>query len=70
VFTHELETKHDLESCDLNFIIEREGLLNVKHSHIHYLSGNISEMVLERDITAGSDLGVSNNSNCNNLECT
>ena len=34
-------------ACDLNFIVKGEGLLKVTGSHIHWKSGNISEMVLD-----------------------
>jgi len=43
-------------TCDLKFIVKDEGLLKVMGSHIHWKSGNMSEleMVLDRDVvTAG-----------------
>jgi len=36
--------------CNLNIIVKDEGLLKVTGSHIHWKSGNISEMVLDRDV--------------------
>jgi len=35
---------------DLNFIVKGEGLLKVTGSHVHWKSGNISEMVIYRDV--------------------
>jgi len=37
-------------SRELNFIVKGEGLLKVTGSHIHWKSGNISEMVLNKDV--------------------
>jgi len=37
-------------ACDLKFIVKGEGLLKVTGSHVHWKSGNISEMVLDRDV--------------------
>ena len=34
----------------INFIVKGEGLLKVAGSHAHWKSGNISEMVLDRDV--------------------
>jgi len=34
-------------------IVKDEGFLNVISSHIHWKSGNISETVLDRDVTTG-----------------
>jgi len=36
-------------ACDLNFIIKGERLLKVMDSHVLWKSGNILEMVLDRD---------------------
>jgi len=36
--------------CDLNFILIGEGLLKVTGNHVHWNSGNMSEMVLYRDV--------------------
>jgi len=33
-------------ACDLNFIVRYEGLFKVTGSHIHRVSGDISETVL------------------------
>ena len=42
VFTHKLESAQQLHmACDLNFIVESEGLLKVTGSHIHCRSDNI-----------------------------
>jgi len=54
MFTHKLK---ECAACDLNFIVKSEG------SHVHWKSGNILEMVLDRDavttdkyqLTTGSD---------------
>jgi len=35
---------------DLNFIVKDEGLLKVIWSLVHCRSGNISEMVIDRDV--------------------
>ena len=35
-------------ACDLNFVVKDEGLLKVTGSHVHWKSGNISKMVLDR----------------------
>jgi len=65
-------------ACDLNFIVKGEKLLKVTDSHVHWRSGNISETVIYRDVvTTGHKLemigllvyGLSNSSNCNDLEC-
>ena len=32
-------------ACDLNFIVVGEGLLKVTSGHVHWKSGNISEVV-------------------------
>ena len=37
-------------TCDLNFIVKDEGLLKVTGSHVHWKSGNISEIVLDGDV--------------------
>jgi len=37
-------------ACDLNFIVNGEGLLKVTGSHIHWKSGNISKTVLDTDV--------------------
>jgi len=37
-------------TCDLNFTVKSEGLLQVTSSHKHWKSGNISEMVIDRDV--------------------
>jgi len=34
--------------CYLNFIVKDEVLVKVTGSHVHWKSGNISEMVLDR----------------------
>ena len=39
---------------DLNFIVNGEVLLKVTSSHVHGKSGNISETVLDRDVTTGN----------------
>jgi len=36
--------------CDLNFTINGEGLLKVTGSHVNWKSGNISEIMLGRDV--------------------
>jgi len=46
-------------ACDLNFIVKGEGLLYVTSSHIHWQSGNIFEMVLDRDVVK-TDLEATN----------
>jgi len=38
--------------CDLNFIVKDEGLIKVTGSHVHWKSDNMSEKVLDRDVTA------------------
>jgi len=40
-------------ACDLNIIVKGEGLFKVIGSHVHLKSGNISETVLDRDVTTG-----------------
>ena len=42
-------------ACDLNFIVEVEGLLKVTGSHVHWKSGNILKMVLDRDVVTTGD---------------
>jgi len=37
-------------ACDFEFIVKGEGLLKVTGSYAHRKSGNISEMVLDRDV--------------------
>ena len=37
-------------ACDSNFIVKGEELLKVTGSHLHWKSGNISEMMLDRDV--------------------
>jgi len=37
-------------ACELNFVIKGEGLLKVIGSHIHWKSGNTSQIVLDRDV--------------------
>jgi len=39
---------------DLNFNVKTEGLFKVTGSHVHWKSGNISEVVLVRDIVTTS----------------
>jgi len=55
VFTCELES---VTACSFNCLIETEGHFKVTDSHIHGISGNISEseMVQDRDVvtTIGS----------------
>jgi len=34
----------------INFIVKGEGLLKVTGSHVHWKTGNILEMVLNRDV--------------------
>jgi len=36
-------------ACDLNFIV-KDGLYKVTSSHVHWKSGNISEIVLDKDV--------------------
>jgi len=38
---------------NLNFIVRGEGLLKDTSSHVQWKTGNISEMVLDRDVTTG-----------------
>jgi len=40
-------------ASDLIFIVKDEGLLKVTGSHVHWKSGNISEILLDRDVTTG-----------------
>ena len=40
-------------ACDLSFIVKGEGLFKVTGSQVHWKSGNISETVVDRDITVG-----------------
>jgi len=40
-------------ACDLNFTVKGEGLFKVTGSPVHWKSGNISETVLDRDVTTG-----------------
>jgi len=49
VFTHKSNAN---TACDLNFIVNDEGLFKVtgSHIHVHCKSGNISETVLDRDV--------------------
>jgi len=58
-------------ACDLNFIVKGEGFLKVTGSHVYGKSDNISEMVLDRDVatTLVWPRGLSDSSNCNDLEC-
>jgi len=35
---------------DLDFTVKVGGLIKVTGSHVHWKSGNISEMVLDRDV--------------------
>ena len=37
-------------TCNFNNLIETEALLKVTGSHVHYNSGNISELVQNRDV--------------------
>jgi len=37
-------------ACDLNIIVNDEGLLKVTGSHVHWKNDNISETVLYRDV--------------------
>ena len=34
-------------ACNLNFVVNGEGLLKVTDSHVHWKSGNMLEMVQE-----------------------
>jgi len=36
--------------CNLSFIVESEGVLKVTGSHVYFISGCISKMVLDREI--------------------
>ena len=36
-------------ACDLNFIVNGEGLFKVTGSHVHWNSSNISETMLDED---------------------
>jgi len=62
-------------ACDLNINVKGEGLLKVTGSHIHWKSNSILETVLDRDVTTGHPYeailvyGLSNSSNCNDLDC-
>ena len=47
MFTYNLSAN---VACDLNFIVKGEGLLKVIDCHVHRKSGNISEIVLDRDV--------------------
>jgi len=37
-------------ACNLSFIVKNEGVLKVIISHVHFKSGSISGMELDRDI--------------------
>jgi len=37
-------------ACDLNFIVKGEGPIKVAGSYVHWKSGNVLEMVLDRDV--------------------
>jgi len=39
--------------CDFNLIIKGKSLLKVSGSHEHWKSNNISETVLDKDVTTG-----------------
>jgi len=45
VFTHKLESTHDL-----SFIVKTERVLKVTGTHVHFKNGIISESVMDRDV--------------------
>jgi len=63
-------------ACDFNFIVNGEVFLKITDGQVHWKSGNISEMVLDRDVVITGHkqevilvYGLSNSSKCNGLEC-
>jgi len=56
-------------ACDLNIIVKDEGHLKVAGSYVHWKSDNMREIVRTRHL---QDMilvyGISNSSNCNDLE--
>jgi len=62
------------KTCDLNFIVKGEKLIKVTGSHVQCKNSNISETVLDRDVVTTGHYkqvicGLSNSSNCDDLEC-
>jgi len=43
---------HIIGTRTRNFTVNDDGLLKVTSSHVHWKSGNILEMVLDRDVVA------------------
>jgi len=37
-------------ACNLSFVVKNEGLLEVIGSHVHFISGSVLKIILDKDV--------------------